>query len=116
MRFLWLLIGALLMNSAAHAAQTEGSGDRPQWRLVIHGGAGVIERDRLTAQQDREIRAALEQALEAGSAILAGGGSALDAVEATARVLEDNPNFNAGRGAVFTYQGTIELERQSASN
>jgi L-asparaginase / beta-aspartyl-peptidase len=80
------------------------------WKLVVHGGAGVIERERSTPEQDREIRAALDRALAAGEAILAAGGSALDAVERAACMLEDDPNFNAGRGAVFTYQGTNELD------
>jgi beta-aspartyl-peptidase (threonine type) len=80
------------------------------WKLVVHGGAGVIERERSTPEQDREIRAALGRALAAGEAILAAGGSALDAVERAACVLEDDPHFNAGRGAVFTYQGTNELD------
>ena len=108
MRFLFLMVGALLMNAAADA-QTPAA-ERPEWRLVIHGGAGVIERGRLTPEKEREIRAGLDRALQAGSAILERGGSALDAVEATARVLEDDPNFNAGRGSVFTYQGTIEMD------
>lgn len=98
---LLLLIGALMMTTAANAHD---------WKLVIHGGAGVIERDRLSPEKDKEIRAALDHALATGSKILADGGSALDAVEATIRELEDNPNFNAGRGAVFTYQGTNELD------
>ncbi|HEX8261753.1 MAG TPA: isoaspartyl peptidase/L-asparaginase [Allosphingosinicella sp.] len=80
------------------------------WKLVIHGGAGVLERERSTPEQDREIREALDRALAAGSEILAAGGSALDAVERAACVLEDDPNFNAGRGSVFTYQGTNELD------
>ncbi|HEV2865667.1 MAG TPA: isoaspartyl peptidase/L-asparaginase [Allosphingosinicella sp.] len=80
------------------------------WRLLIHGGAGVMERDRLTPEEDRAIRAALHRALQAGAAILERGGSALDAVEASARNLEDDPHFNAGRGSVFTYQGTIEMD------
>ena len=101
-----LLIGALLMSTAAQAAQET----RTDWKLVIHGGAGVIERDKLSAEKDREIRAALEQALDVGSKILASGGSSLDAVEAAVRVLEDNSNFNAGRGAVFTYEGRNELD------
>jgi L-asparaginase / beta-aspartyl-peptidase len=105
MRLLLMMIGALLMTTAAQAQDKQ-----TEWKLVIHGGAGVIERDKLTAEKDREIRAALDQALQAGSKILAAGGSALDAVEATVRVLEDNPNFNAGRGAVFTYEGTNELD------
>src|SRR5215217_4651452 len=82
----------------------------PAWRLVIHGGCGVLDRSRISPEEDRAARAALEQALEAGSAILSRGGEALDAVEAAARALEDDPHFNAGRGSVFTFQGTIELD------
>lgn len=103
-RLLVALAGVLLMTDPATAQPDE----RPAWRLVIHGGAGVIQRDRLTPQQDAAIRAALDQALQAGSAVLARGGSALDAVEAAVKLLEDDPNFNAGRGAVFTHEGTIE--------
>jgi beta-aspartyl-peptidase (threonine type) len=84
--------------------------DQVPWKLVVHGGAGVIERGQSTPEQDREIRASLERALAAGGAVLAEGGSALDAVERAARILEDDPHFNAGRGAVFTYQGTNELD------
>ena len=80
------------------------------WTLVIHGGAGVIERDRITPEEDRAVREALHQALAAGSAVLDHGGTALDAVEAAIRVLEDDPHFNAGRGAVFTWNGTNELD------
>ncbi|MDB5692105.1 MAG: isoaspartyl peptidase/L-asparaginase [Alphaproteobacteria bacterium] len=81
-----------------------------EWKLVIHGGAGVIERERLTAAADGAIRESLGRALEAGSATLAAGGSALDAVERTACLLEDDPHFNAGRGSVFTYQGSNEMD------
>ena len=102
MRLLLLLIGALLMTAPAKA-ETE-------WRLVIHGGAGVIERSKLTPEKDRAIRAALDRSLAAGSKVLEGGGSALDAVEAAVRVLEDDPNFNAGKGSVFTWDGTNELD------
>ena len=80
------------------------------WRLVVHGGAGVIARDRISADEEQAIRAALNRALDAGETILAGGGSALDAVEAAVRVLEDDPHFNAGRGSVFTYEGRIEMD------
>jgi beta-aspartyl-peptidase (threonine type) len=111
MRFLHLLLGALSMSHAATAAAQPRSEDaRPAWRLVIHGGAGVIERSRLSPEDDRAIRAALGLALQRGSDILAAGGSSLDAVEAAVRVLEDDPHFNAGRGSVFTYQGTIEMD------
>jgi beta-aspartyl-peptidase (threonine type) len=80
------------------------------WTLVIHGGAGVLERARMTPELDRRHRAGLDAALSAGAAILAEGGSALDAVEAAARSLEDNELFNAGRGAVLTFDGTTELD------
>jgi beta-aspartyl-peptidase (threonine type) len=80
------------------------------WKLVIHGGAGVIERALLSEVQERALREGLHAALAAGAEVLAAGGGALDAVEATARVLEDDPNFNAGRGSVFTYQGTNEMD------
>jgi beta-aspartyl-peptidase (threonine type) len=82
----------------------------PRWKLVIHGGCGVIERPMLSAEQEADARAGLSAALDAGSAILTAGGSALDAVVAAARILEDDPHFNAGRGSVFTYQGTIETD------
>ncbi len=84
--------------------------DTDTWSLVIHGGAGSIERHRLTGQQDRDSRAALALALDTGTAILRAGGGALDAVEAAVQVLEDDPNFNAGRGAAFTLDGTNELD------
>ena len=82
----------------------------PSWTLAIHGGAGMMTRDRLSSEIDASARAGLSAALDAGSAILAGGGSALDAVEASVRVLEDDPHFNAGRGAALTYEGVAELD------
>ncbi|KQN25365.1 asparaginase [Sphingomonas sp. Leaf33] len=82
----------------------------PGWTLVVHGGAGILPRGQLTAEQDATARAGLNAALDAGQAVLAAGGHALDAVEAAVRVLEDDPAFNAGRGAVFTYEGTQELD------
>jgi beta-aspartyl-peptidase (threonine type) len=78
--------------------------------LVIHGGAGVIERDQLGADDERAIRAGLDAALDAGHAVLARGGAALDAVEAAVRALEDCPRFNAGHGAVFDADGRHELD------
>lgn len=106
MRLPLLLLGALLMSTTAAAAAERD----PRWTLVIHGGAGVIERERLTPDEDKAIRAALAQALAAGQGVLARGGAAVDAVEAAVKVLEDDPHFNAGRGAVFTYEGTNEMD------
>jgi beta-aspartyl-peptidase (threonine type) len=83
---------------------------QPNWTLVIHGGAGKLDREMLSAEQDSGARAGLSRALDAGTAVLAGGGTALDAVEAAVRVLEDDPHFNSGRGAVFTHDGGIELD------
>jgi len=82
--------------------------EQPAWSLAIHGGAGVIERGSLTPEQDAAYRAALDGALQVGAEVLDNGGSALDAVEAVIQVLEDDPLFNAGRGAVFTADGRIE--------
>lgn len=80
------------------------------WTLVIHGGAGSMTRDLLAQAEDAGARAGLSAALAAGAAILGQGGSALDAVEAAVRVLEDDPHFNAGRGSVFTYEGVNEMD------
>lgn len=80
------------------------------WRLVIHGGSGRMERGTISEADEADIRAALNRALDAGAAVLAGGGAALDAVEAAVKVLEDDPHFNAGRGSVFTHEGRIEMD------
>jgi beta-aspartyl-peptidase (threonine type) len=81
-----------------------------KWTLLVHGGAGRILRGALSAGQDEGARAGLAKALEAGSMLLANGGSAMDAVAAAVIKLEDDVHFNAGRGAVFTYEGINELD------
>jgi beta-aspartyl-peptidase (threonine type) len=78
--------------------------------IAIHGGAGTIERKELGAEQEAAIRADLKRARNAGYAVLESGGEALDAVTAVITVLEDSPYFNAGKGAVFTAEGTNELD------
>ena len=80
------------------------------WKLVIHGGSGSMQRGKLSAELDELGRAGLDAALDAGETILAAGGSALDAVEAAARVLEEDACFNAGRGSVLAYDGHVELD------
>jgi len=77
--------------------------------LVIHGGAGVIKRE-MSPAKEKAVRAALAQALQSGYAQLKQGKSAVDAVSAAITVLEDDPNFNAGRGAVFTHDGKNEMD------
>ncbi|KKC26248.1 isoaspartyl peptidase/L-asparaginase family protein [Sphingomonas sp. SRS2] len=86
------------------------TGPTEGWTLVIHGGAGQLKREQVGAEGDAHARAAIAAALDAGASILAGHGSALDAVEAAVRVLEDDPHFNAGRGSVFSAEGINELD------
>src|SRR5271163_3665254 len=78
--------------------------------LVIHGGAGNLTRDRYSPSLQAQYRSALQLALEAGHKVLSAGGCALDAVEAAINVMENNPLFNAGKGAVLTTDGKVELE------
>jgi beta-aspartyl-peptidase (threonine type) len=82
----------------------------PRVMLVMHGGAGTITRQSMTPDREKQYRDAMEQALRTGQTILIKGGSSLDAVEASIRILEDNPLFNAGKGAVFTHEGRNELD------
>jgi beta-aspartyl-peptidase (threonine type) len=79
-------------------------------RLVIHGGAGTITRSRLNPEREQAYTQVLEQSLTAGYTVLAAGGSSIDAVIAAIVVLEDSPLFNAGKGAVFSNAGRIELD------
>jgi beta-aspartyl-peptidase (threonine type) len=81
-----------------------------RWKLVIHGGAGAMRPDHGDDAHERKARQGLRDALDAGSAILSGGGSAVDAVEAAVRVLEDDPCFNAGRGSTLNAEGLVELD------
>ena len=81
-----------------------------KWTLLVHGGAGSMVRGKLSAEQDSGARGGLTNALEAGSAVLGNGGSAMDAVVAAVIKLENDAHFNAGHGAVFTYEGVNELD------
>jgi beta-aspartyl-peptidase (threonine type) len=103
-RSLLLAAAVLLLRAAPLAAA-----DHPLV-IVIHGGAGVIERARMTAEREASFRAGLAAALDAGYAVLERGGAALDAVGAAVRTLEDDPQFNAGRGAVLNHDGICELD------
>ena len=81
-----------------------------KYAIAIHGGAGTINKDLITSLQELEYKSALQSALQAGENVLSNGGSSLDAVEAAVMVLEDNPLFNAGRGAVFTHDAAHEMD------
>jgi L-asparaginase / beta-aspartyl-peptidase len=104
---------ALLWGMAALSALAlipANAEDRRMFAIAIHGGAGTIERSRITPEQDLALRSALNTATEAGYAILELGGTSLDAVTTAVRVLEDDPQFNAGKGAVLTHDGRVELD------
>lgn len=111
MRYLILLM--FVFGSIGCAMETSNDvpsgGADVKWAIVIHGGAGAIGRDADPADI-AEYEASLKEALEAGRAVLAGGGVGLDAVEAAIRVMENNPRFNAGKGAVMTGEGGHELD------
>jgi L-asparaginase / beta-aspartyl-peptidase len=106
--FLFFVAAALILRPVATPAQKPAA--THQWAIVLHGGAGVIERSSMTPQAEAEYRAGLTEAIEAGAAVLDKGGTSLDAIEAAIRILEDNPLFNAGRGAVFTADGKNEMD------
>jgi L-asparaginase / beta-aspartyl-peptidase len=95
--------------TAVNAQKTPQNG-RENFVLVIHGGAGTILKKNMTPEKEKAYQEALQRALQAGYAILSKGGTAMDAVEAAVRVLEDSPLFNAGKGAVFTNEGKNELD------
>ncbi|MEO0312296.1 MAG: hypothetical protein RIQ89_1953 [Bacteroidota bacterium] len=81
-----------------------------KYALALHGGAGTITRNQLSAEQERLYKNALEKALKLGIAILRGGGKSIDAVVQTVMYLENDDLFNAGKGSVFTHHGTHEMD------
>lgn len=106
---------ALALSLTAVPATAQGSGpvdaqQAPRWTIAIHGGAGTMDRARMTPGQQADYKAALQAALDAGAQVLRNGGSAMDAVKAAIIPMEDDPKFNAGRGAVFTWEGRNELD------
>ncbi|WP_338447218.1 isoaspartyl peptidase/L-asparaginase [Pelagerythrobacter marensis] len=105
------LVAILALFPATLAAQPAAEeAEPPRWSLAIHGGAGTLKRENMTPEREQAYRSALQAALDAGARVLADGGDALDAVEAAIVLLEDNPLFNAGRGSVFTWEGTNEMD------
>jgi L-asparaginase / beta-aspartyl-peptidase len=100
----------MVMVTLTLGAQQRDAPQGHHWAIVVHGGAGVIERAKLGPQGDAAYRAGLRAALQAGTNVLNQGGSSVDAVESAIKVLEDDPLFNAGRGAVFTSEGKNEMD------
>ncbi len=97
-------------SESRDSAGAETQAVPPAYAMVIHGGAGTIRRENMSEEMEAEYRAAMEQALTIGEDILKAGGSSLDAVTQTIIFLENDPHFNAGRGAVFTHEGKNELD------
>lgn len=104
MKKLLALVAFALMSQPAFAEEA------PKWSLAIHGGAGTLDPSQMTPEKRAAYEADLQRALDAGAKILAGGGDAMDAIKAAIIIMEDSPLFNAGKGAVFTWDGTNELD------
>jgi beta-aspartyl-peptidase (threonine type) len=101
------LIAAVALALLSQPAFAE---DAPKWSLAIHGGAGTLDPKAMTPEKRAAYEADLQRALNAGSKILAEGGDAMDAIKAAILIMEDSPLFNAGKGAVLTWDGTAELD------
>lgn len=101
------LLAFSLLAAATVTAQSKGNG---KVAIVIHGGAGTILPENMTPEQEKQYRAALKTALQTGHTVLTNGGTSVDAVEAALQTMEDSPLFNAGKGAVFTNESTVELD------
>ncbi|MBL0270506.1 MAG: isoaspartyl peptidase/L-asparaginase [Chitinophagaceae bacterium] len=108
MKRLFILFALFILNNSLALAQNQPLRDK--FVLVIHGGAGTILKSQMTPEKEKAFQDALNKALQLGNDILQKGGTALDAVEAAVRSMEDNPLFNAGKGAVFTNEGKNELD------
>ncbi|MBH0073387.1 isoaspartyl peptidase/L-asparaginase [Pseudoalteromonas sp. NZS127] len=103
------LLMALIATSFISVSNNALSGEVP-FAIAIHGGAGTIEKSKFTPKEEQAYRAKLTQAVEAGYKVLEQGGESLDAITAAIQVMEQSTYFNAGRGAVYTYDGSHELD------
>lgn len=103
------LLMALIATSFISVSNNALSAEVP-FAIAIHGGAGTIEKSKFTPKEEQAYRAKLTQAVEAGYKVLEQGGESLDAITAAIQVMEQSTYFNAGRGAVYTYDGSHELD------
>ena len=116
--FIFTIFGCLACNNVSEEkgqtttaeAASEEKDTIPNFGIVIHGGAGTILKENMSDSLEQQYRAKLEEAIRTGHEILANGGTALEAVQRTINIMEDSPLFNAGKGAVFTNEGTNELD------
>jgi beta-aspartyl-peptidase (threonine type) len=113
MRSLCFFVTIIIIFSSCkqpESAKSEQKTSRQEWALVVHGGAGNLGEEVLNDSINAQYRAGLNEALQAGKLVLQNGGTAMDAVETVIRKLEDNPLFNAGKGAAFANNGKNELD------
>jgi beta-aspartyl-peptidase (threonine type) len=103
----FIFYSVMFLSSTICFAQNDQS---KKFVLVIHGGAGTILKSQMTAEKEKAYQQGLNDALQKGYDVLSKGGTALDAVEATIKIMEDNPLFNAGKGSVFTHEGKNEMD------
>jgi beta-aspartyl-peptidase (threonine type) len=104
-----IAVAAMLLHGNSNLqAQSGGTGHKIM--IVIHGGAGTILKSNMSPEMEKQYTEALTEALNAGYAVLKNGGTSLDAVEKSINYMEDSPLFNAGKGAVFTHEGTNEMD------
>lgn len=106
---LFLLTGSGISLSAQQPTMTSVNTNK-KWVLVIHGGAGNANKDKMNDEKNKTAWLKIKEALEAGAAILKNNGTSLDAVETVIKILEDSPLFNAGKGSVFTAEGKNEMD------
>lgn len=109
MRGIVIILFALIIAVWSCSPEYE-THSKPEYVLVIHGGAGTILKENMTPDLERQYLEKLNEALETGKEILDKGGSSLDAITETIMVMENSPLFNAGKGAVFTAEGVNEMD------
>lgn len=107
---LFLALGLLISCQNPDSGGKNETQEKAAWAIAIHGGAGVILKENMSDSVEMLYREKLSEAISVGKKILEAGGSCLDAVEQTIRIMEDSPLFNAGKGAVFTHEGHNELD------
>ena len=110
-RSMYLIVMACMLFACAEKSNVKTAEmERPEYAIVIHGGAGTILKENMTPEKEKAYLDALNKSLDIGEEILKNGGSSMDAVEEAIKYMEDSPLFNAGKGAVFTHEGKNEMD------
>lgn len=106
--YAFLIVSSCKNESKESPVDTQNEPQKAEFSIIIHGGAGSIRRENMSKEREAIYKQKLEEAIQVGYNILKNGGSSLDAVQKTINILEDSPLFNAGKGAVLTYEGINE--------